>query len=76
MVQNEKIKCMVLEPPFFAWSRSQLRELGLPDPEPPKKLAALTLKLQEQSQDLYFRHLDENKLKSASCDWFILCFTC
>ena len=52
MAQNEKIKCMVLEPPFFAWSRSQLRELGLPDPEPPKKLAALTLKLQEQRQDL------------------------
>ena len=28
------------EPPFFAWSRSRLRDLGLPELGPPKKVAA------------------------------------
>ena len=28
------------EPPFFAWSRSRLRDLGFQEPEPPKKVAA------------------------------------
>ena len=29
-----------LEPPYFAWSWSWLRDLGFPEPEPPKKVAA------------------------------------
>ena len=45
--QNEKCYCMEQEPPFFClepeptqFGRSRLRDLGLPEPEPPKKVAA------------------------------------
>ena len=40
--QNDKFLCLKpeSEPPIFVWSRSRLRNLGLPEPEPLIKVAA------------------------------------